>query len=63
MTWIPERKVKQSQAIKEWKPWEKSTGPKTPAGKAISSQNSLKHGAFSAENLKQLGEIRRLLKP
>jgi hypothetical protein len=62
MSWTPERKKKQSQAIKEWKPWEKSTGPKTPAGKAISSQNSLKHGTFSAESLKQISKIRCLLK-
>jgi hypothetical protein len=29
----------------------KSTGPKTQKGKALASQNSLKHGLFTAENV------------
>jgi hypothetical protein len=32
------------QAIKRWKPWERSAGPKTPDGKAAASQNGLVHG-------------------
>lgn len=38
--WTPERRAKQSERINKSKPWEKSTGPKTEAGKAISSQNA-----------------------
>lgn len=32
------------EAARRNKPWLKSTGPRTPGGKAISSQNALKHG-------------------
>ena len=48
--------------IQDWRPWEKSTGPKTKAGKAVSSKNSLKHGIFSAEKLKMISEVKHLLK-
>jgi hypothetical protein len=30
--WTRERRQKQSEAIQEWKPWEKSTGSKSDAG-------------------------------
>jgi hypothetical protein len=42
--WTDERRAKQSQAIKKWKPWEKSTGAKTPEGKAIVAKNAYKGG-------------------
>ena len=38
------------QTIANRKNAKKSTGPKTAKGKAISSQNALKHGLRSAEN-------------
>lgn len=41
--WTPERRARQSERIRRVKPWEKSTGPRTPDGKFISSQNALKH--------------------
>ncbi len=49
-TWTQERRLRQSQLIRKWKPWEKSTGAKTAEGKAISRMNSYKHGAYSSEN-------------
>ena len=42
--WSPERRQRQSQAIKEWKPWMQSTGPKSAAGKAQVSRNAYKGG-------------------
>lgn len=42
--WTPERRRKHSEAIHRWKPWEKSTGPKTDEGKAVSSQNGFRGG-------------------
>lgn len=37
--WTPEARAKQSQRIREWQPWEKSTGPVTEEGKVVSSRN------------------------
>lgn len=42
--WTPEQRARQSELIRQWQPWEKSTGVKTPAGKAISSRNAYKGG-------------------
>ena len=38
--WTPERRKQQSEAIKRWKPWAKSTGPKSPEGKAAVAGNA-----------------------
>lgn len=46
--WTPERRARQSEAIKRWKPWEKSTGAKTAEGKEKSKMNAYKHGFFGA---------------
>ena len=29
--WSPERQARQAKLIRQWRPWEKSTGPKTQA--------------------------------
>ncbi|MGH6634624.1 MAG: hypothetical protein ACRED0_00285 [Gammaproteobacteria bacterium] len=42
--WTPERQARQSALIRRWKPWEKSTGPKSPEGKAKVSRNAFKGG-------------------
>lgn len=49
--WTLERRKKQSEAIKRWKPWQKSTGAKTLEGKNKSKMNAFKHGARSSELL------------
>ena len=38
--WTDERRAKQREAIHRWKPWEKSTGPKTSQGKAQAAMNA-----------------------
>lgn len=43
--WTEERRRKQAEAIRRWKPWEKSTGPKTPEGKKRTRLNALKNGS------------------
>ena len=48
--WSPERRQRQREAIQRWKPWEQSTGPWTPEGKAKASQNGRKSGLFDAES-------------
>ncbi len=45
--WTPERRAAQAERIKAFKPWLKSTGPKTKSGKKRSSLNALKHGERS----------------
>ena len=42
--WTDERRAKQREAIQRWKPWEKSTGPKTSQGKAQAALNA--YGAY-----------------
>ena len=44
--WTPESRAKQAELIRTWKPWEQSTGPRTDAGKAVSSMNARIHGLY-----------------
>lgn len=46
--WTPEERKKQSELIRQWKPWEKG-GVKTFYGKLRSSKNAVKHGYYSEE--------------
>jgi hypothetical protein len=38
--WTEERKARQRELIRTLKPWEKSTGPRTKAGKDVVSRNA-----------------------
>ena len=40
----PEHRRLRSEMIHRWRPWEKSTGPRTPEGKARSSRNRWRGG-------------------
>ena len=55
--WTPEQRQRQSELIRNWKPWERSTGPKAPEGKAAVSQNGYKGGIRQ-----ELGELSKVLK-
>ncbi len=44
-TWSLEQRRRQSEAIQNWKPWERSTGPKSPEGKARVSGNGWQGGS------------------
>jgi hypothetical protein len=37
--WTLEQRQQQREAIRRWKPWEQSTGPKSTEGKATVSRN------------------------
>jgi hypothetical protein len=56
MSWSPEQKARQSAAIHRWKPWERSTGPRTAEGKSKASRNAYKGGLRP-----QLAALRRLV--
>ncbi len=45
--WTPERRRRQAERIRRQRPWLHSTGPRTAAGKAVSSHNALIHGLRS----------------
>lgn len=53
--WTPERRARQAALIREWKPWEKSTGPRTDEGKARAARNPFKGG--HRERLRELARV------
>ena len=53
----PEHRAKRAELIRRWKPWEKSTGPKSPEGKARSAMRGYKGGWRD-----QLRDLRRILR-
>jgi len=40
----PEHRAKRAELIRRWKPWENSTGAKTPEGKARVAKNAWRGG-------------------
>jgi hypothetical protein len=44
--WTLERRARQAELIRQWQPWEKSTGPKTDVGKTAVSRNADKGGTW-----------------
>ena len=62
--WTPERRAQQSLKIRQWQPWTRSTGARTPEGKADSSRNAYRGGVRSMLNgmsglLREQGGLRR----
>ena len=43
-TWTTEQRQRKREAIQRWKPWNQSTGPRTPEGKATASRNAFTGG-------------------
>ena len=56
MRWTDKARAEQAERIKEWKPWLKSTGPKTEEGKSITCMNALKGGA-SCSDIRELTDL------
>lgn len=48
-TWTPEQRQRQAEAIRRWRPWEKSTGPRTDEGKQRVRDNGVKYGTYTAD--------------
>ena len=42
--WTQERRARQAALIRRWRPWERSTGPKSTIGKNQASKNAYKGG-------------------
>jgi len=57
--WTLVQRLRQSEAIRRWKPWESSTGAKTEKGKAISSKKATKTGdsVYVRGLIKQMNRI------
>ena len=53
----PEQRQRQREAIQRWKPWEKSTGPRSEEGQATVSRNRWKGGTRDA--LRMLARLLR----
>ena len=47
--WTAEQRARQAALIYRWEPWERSTGAKTPEGKAKASRNAYKGGKAGRE--------------
>lgn len=57
--WTAEARAAHSAFIKQLKPWTKSTGPKTPEGKAKAAKNSFKTGRYSQNRKNRLRFFRQ----
>lgn len=57
--WTPERRARQAELIRQWRPWERSTGPRTAEGKARSARNADKGGGWlvQRELLREVGRV------
>lgn len=42
--WTPEQRQRQAEKIREWSPWARSTGPRSPEGKSVAARNAWKGG-------------------
>lgn len=54
--------MQQSLKIRQWQPWQHSTGAKTIEGKANSSQNAFKHGLRSVGEIEDAKQVYDLLR-
>ena len=60
--WTPEQRNEQAAKICAWRPWEQSTGPRTPDGKARASRNAENVNDSRTVTRNALRELRAMLK-
>ena len=60
--WTPERRAEQAERVRDSRPWVKSTGPKTKAGKVRSAANGKKHGFRSQAFIERVQVERQLVR-
>ena len=56
--WTPERRARQAELIRTWRPWEKATGPTSAEGKAVVARNAFAGGFEPAMRVLR-AELRR----
>jgi hypothetical protein len=61
-TWTAERRARQSAVIRQSQAWLRSTGPRTPAGKARSSRNACKPNSIRRQLLAIRAELAQVLR-
>jgi len=63
--WTSKRRAQQVEAIRRWQPWAKSTGPRSPDGKARAARNADKGGGWreTRELFKLLNQEMRQQRP
>lgn len=54
--WTLERRQRQREAIQQWKPWSKSTGPRSPEGK-----QRVRRNAWTGGHRAQLRDLSKLV--
>ena len=59
--WTPERRKRQIEAIRRWSLWGKSTGPKSPEGKAAVARNAwtVSHLPMLRKAVSQMNQVIR----
>jgi hypothetical protein len=63
--WTSARRARQAEAIRQWRPWLRSTGPITLAGKAVASKNAIRDDPIAQELAaitRQLREVAKVVK-
>jgi hypothetical protein len=56
--WTPERRARQAALIRTWRPWDSSTGPRTPEGKAQAATNAQAFHGYTPELVALRAEVR-----
>lgn len=56
--WSAEQRAQQLEKIRQWQPWTRSAGARTPYGKAISSRNAYKGGVSAT--LREMSALLRV---
>lgn len=57
MTWTPERRARQAEAIRDWAPWKHSTGPRSTEGKAKSARNADRGVAATQRSMRTISRV------
>lgn len=57
MTWTPERRARQAEAIRDWAPWKHSTGPRSTEGKARASRNADRGVAAAQRSMRTISRV------